>query len=463
MPPLSLVASVVLFLTFFYVSLLAHPFFSNVNGIPDTSRYKQLRVMSKEEFPIDDPSRRVIIVGDVHGQFDYLKTLLQRLSYNSATDTLIHVGDIITKGPRSLDLLSYFSSNGVSGVRGNQDQKVIEWRGWLNWIMSVDGGGQFLQSAHVSWREAERKGAKLKKWNEHQRELAAKKWAKDDDSAMDEVTATWWRRVPEDWVLFDDAYTLASDIPEKDYEYLLSLPLKIYVPHVHLFLVHAGMLPHDPTYDYDDTNQPLVQSHMSRVYAAAAHVTYRPDVFRDTMNPFTGWLARLALFNRGNQDMRVRNAMDDARRGQQERAILGLALNRDPWVVTNIRGLKGNGKPTRSNKKGTPWAEIWNEDMSKCGGFGDFSNIKHHTLPCLPMTVVYGHAASRGLDVKRWTFGLDTGCVYGGRLSALVLGNTNNDLNNGTQWRDDGDSHAKGLVPFGDAGHARIVSVNCKP
>ena len=25
--------------------------------------------------------------------------------------------------------------------------------------------------------------------------------------------------------------------------------------------------------------------------------------------------------------------------------------------------------------------------------------------------VVYGHTASRGLDIHRWTVGLDTGCV----------------------------------------------------
>ena len=32
-------------------------------------------------------------------------------------------------------------------------------------------------------------------------------------------------------------------------------------------------------------------------------------------------------------------------------------------------------------------------------------------LPCKPSTVVYGHAASRGLHVKRWSIGVDTGCV----------------------------------------------------
>lgn len=44
-----------------------------------------------------------------------------------------------------------------------------------------------------------------------------------------------------------------------------------------------------------------------------------------------------------------------------------------------------------------------------------------YSLKCRPSTVVYGHSASRGLDIKRWAKGLDTGCLYGRKLSALVL------------------------------------------
>lgn len=38
-----------------------------------------------------------------------------------------------------------------------------------------------------------------------------------------------------------------------------------------------------------------------------------------------------------------------------------------------------------------------------------------------PMVVVYGHDAKGGLRIKRWTKGLDSACVGGGRLSALVV------------------------------------------
>lgn len=72
----------------------------------------------------------------------------------------------------------------------------------------------------------------------------------------------------------------------------------------------------------------------------------------------------------------------------------------------------------RKNDEGWPWAMLWNVVMDRCAGFPpDKSAVdleedgRRGTLPCHPMTVIYGHAASRGLSIARWTKGLDSGCV----------------------------------------------------
>lgn len=51
--------------------------------------------------------------------------------------------------------------------------------------------------------------------------------------------------------------------------------------------------------------------------------------------------------------------------------------------------------------------------MDRCVGYeaGFAPDAMTKGLPCMPVSVVYGHAAARGLDINRWTFGLDTGCV----------------------------------------------------
>ena len=49
---------------------------------------------------------RIIAISDVHGNLDYLKGLLAKLELGSE-DTLVFVGDIMEKGPQSLDTLRY--------------------------------------------------------------------------------------------------------------------------------------------------------------------------------------------------------------------------------------------------------------------------------------------------------------------------------------------------------------------
>jgi hypothetical protein len=41
----------------------------------------------------------------------------------------------------------------------------------------------------------------------------------------------------------------------------------------------------------------------------------------------------------------------------------------------------------------------------------DDDDESEEALRCSPVTVIYGHAAGRGLDIKPFSKGIDTGCV----------------------------------------------------
>ena len=50
---------------------------------------------------------RVMAVGDVHGQYEKLKKLMRRIKFDPAQDILVFLGDLIDRGPESLQCFDY--------------------------------------------------------------------------------------------------------------------------------------------------------------------------------------------------------------------------------------------------------------------------------------------------------------------------------------------------------------------
>ena len=71
----------------------------------------------------------------------------------------------------------------------------------------------------------------------------------------------------------------------------------------------------------------------------------------------------------------------------------------DAWTLTHVRSLDASGRPSERHDH-EPWA------------------ARYRSGP----HIVFGHNSRLGLQLQPCATGLDTGCVYGGRLSALVLG-----------------------------------------
>jgi hypothetical protein len=70
--------------------------------------------------------RRTIVVGDVHGCREELEQLLAVVRYDTADD-LLFLGDLLSRGPDPLGVLSIMRRTGARGVRGNHDESLLEW------------------------------------------------------------------------------------------------------------------------------------------------------------------------------------------------------------------------------------------------------------------------------------------------------------------------------------------------
>jgi hypothetical protein len=70
-------------------------------------------------------SRRLIVVGDVHGMKTSLEELLAKVDFDKETDHLILAGDIISKGPDSAGVVDLAMELGASAVRGNHEDRVL--------------------------------------------------------------------------------------------------------------------------------------------------------------------------------------------------------------------------------------------------------------------------------------------------------------------------------------------------
>jgi serine/threonine protein phosphatase 1 len=73
-----------------------------------------------------NPNGRDLIVGDIHGCFDRLREALARAHFNPGKDRLFSVGDLVDRGPQSVQALDWIAKPWFCAVRGNHEQMTLD-------------------------------------------------------------------------------------------------------------------------------------------------------------------------------------------------------------------------------------------------------------------------------------------------------------------------------------------------
>ena len=93
--------------------------------------------------------RRVLAIGDIHGEYDKLVELYQKIDFQPEHDLLVFLGDYIDRGPDSLRCLLYvrglknkYPANVIT-LLGNHEQMLMEHFSEAVWVRNLYGGGGY--------------------------------------------------------------------------------------------------------------------------------------------------------------------------------------------------------------------------------------------------------------------------------------------------------------------------------
>ncbi|KAL2760026.1 hypothetical protein ACRALDRAFT_1067319 [Sodiomyces alcalophilus JCM 7366] len=153
--------------------------------------------------------------------------------------------------------------------------------------------------------------------------------------------------------------------------------------------------------------------------AAVVHAGMVPGVAIDEQDPWAMYNVRSLLridedgeFASEEEgaafDKAIRTKLRDTTPGMEEPSDDRIAAVRREMLELYGGRAGGGFVPTDTND-GQWWVEVWNEVQR--------ANPEGETL-----ALFYGHDSKRGINIRDYSFGLDSRCVDGGKLTALVLG-----------------------------------------
>lgn len=98
------------------------------------------------------------VVGDIHGCFKRLEKMLDAIGFDMTKDRLFCTGDLVDRGPDSLDVLDWLTYHWFHTVPGNHDQMIIDvFHSKVVDATFIDNGGMWYigltheEQAEVAW------------------------------------------------------------------------------------------------------------------------------------------------------------------------------------------------------------------------------------------------------------------------------------------------------------------------
>ncbi|KAK3394278.1 Metallo-dependent phosphatase-like protein [Podospora didyma] len=360
--------------------------------------------------------KRLIVVGDVHGQLHALKTLLRKLDFDhprfrrhhassssssnndqeadaegiSNHDHLILAGDIVTKGPDSAGVVQLAMDLGASSVRGNHDENVLR-------------AAQAMAREHLTAVAPER--------GEDDEDIDAQKSKKNTSSAKE-------------YAKNEHARAVARSLSKSQLSWLASQPIILRIGHGFpgatsppfnagsMLVVHAGLVPSLPLARQDRW---AVMNMRSLVYPP--HFTFATAEDNDEDEDLAtadGAASKIVPVDtrEGEPWSRAWNRVQNNIKRQDKRTLVvyghdaraGLQADVDIHIKDiAVRDVKDE----RSYDDGEDWGE--DEEETDEEEVEESSSKKKK------------HKKKNKRKGIRYAFGLDSGCGHSRQLSALVI------------------------------------------
>lgn len=367
----------------------------------------------------DSPSGpRLLIIGDVHGQLSALDALLSKAGFSSERgDHVVFTGDMVNKGPDSPGVVDRAIAIGAYGVRGNHEDRVL--RAWDRELKRRE-------------RKDKKKGKHHSKGIDEEEEEEETEDQEEEGVEGEELEAQRKRRKSEK----ADLATALSLSPQH-IDWLASLPVILRVGRVSprfgdVVVVHAGLVPGVPLEKQD----PRVVMTMRTLISSRSLVSSDINSTTPTTSESSSEPKMLLMPSEGREGRPWSKVWNELQKDKTR------------------KNKKGKGKGKNEKEKG--------KDGKKKKG------------DPTPTTVVYGHDAKTGLSVRRYAIGLDSSCVRGGDLTAVVFEpagasalHEEHDNDNDSESEDNSaDPNRETLLELrGATKHGikhRLVSVSCK-